>query len=56
MRVGDTSLRSGDLTRLGPDGVIRSLTPGTVVNVQWKSNDVVREAKVKVAGAPQPRG
>ena len=48
-RVHGTSLRDTDLTDLGPDGVIRSLTPGKKVTIEWQSGAGAKHATVTVA-------
>lgn len=55
-RVGDTSLRKDDLTTLGPEGVIRMLTPGEKVTIEWESDGVPHRAKVEVRVGAQPHG
>jgi S1-C subfamily serine protease len=56
IRVDGTSLRSKDLTRLGPEGVIRSLEPGRTVAIEWRSGGVPHRAEVKVGVGAQPNG
>lgn len=55
-RVAGTSLRSGNLKRLGPDGVIRTLEPGRTVTLEWRSGGVAHQAGVKVGVGAQPNG
>ncbi len=55
-RVGNTSLRDADLTTLGPTGVIRTLEPGQMVTIEWRSGGTTHRARVKVGIGAQPRG
>lgn len=55
-RVGNTSLRDAGLTTLGPSGVIRTLEPGQMATIEWRSHGTTHRAKVKVGIGAEPRG
>jgi putative serine protease PepD len=55
-RIGNTSLKERDLTRMGAEGVIRSLEPGQKVTLEWRSGGRTHRAKITVGVGPQPNG